>query len=95
MLDLNWAKLAQLKIVHCLYNDESVISSYDFQTLHLGRHLSDIDEEGYNCKLWKERASYALIGVADTSRYKQVQLPDEPLNDYTEKYYISRAPKDI
>ncbi len=90
----NLHEVSAVTAVHYLLHGTTFVSSHDFQTLHLGCHLSDINKGASFLKILKSEDSYILFRVTENYTLRQVELKNECSQDFTEKYYItSNIPK--
>ncbi len=65
------------------------MSSHDFQSLHLRRHLQDRNEEEGYLTVLKKDDSYVSFNVTRNYNLRPKELENENLYDYTETYYIT------
>ncbi len=70
----NLNEVGAVTAVHYLLHGTTFVSSHDFQTLHLGRHLQDLnEEEGYLTVLKKDNL-YVSFNVTQNYNLRPKEL---------------------
>ena len=79
--------------VHYLLHESTFVCSHDFQTLHLGKHLQRLDNQESSVALVKDGLNYVPYDSTMDYRCRPTELESVSLYEYTESYYLARAPQ--
>ncbi len=89
-------EVCAVRAVHYLLHSTTLVCSHDFQSLHLGRHFTDVEEAESDVGIVPYGDSYIAFDVTANYKLTPLELENECLYDYTEKFHLSRyIPKDI